>query len=410
MTVFKWSKTAASNATADSSINAREGQAPSTINDAIRGVMAAVAKWRDDLSGNLVTAGTSTAYTLATNQSYTALADGISVRARLNATSGAAPTLNVDGTGAKAIASVYGTAISTGALLSGGVYEFVYDSTDDKWIVVGIVVQPIALGGTGATTAAAAATALGLGTGDSPQFTAINLGHASDTTLTRTGAGDIAVEGNGIYRAGGSDVLLADGGTGASLADPNADRIMFWDDSAGSVTWLQAGTNLAISGTTLTADAYPITRQAVQSTTSGSAIDFTGIPSYVNEVTVMLNGVSLSGTDNLLIQLGTSGGLVTSGYQQSATRLASGSSIQGSSDTSGFEVWLTVSSRAASGMMILQRMDANLWVASHSMRIASSDTGVGGGTVDLGGALTQIRVTRTGSNTFDAGSATISYR
>lgn len=63
---------------------------------------------------------------------------------------------------------------------------------------------------------AAMQTTLGLGTADSPQFTAINLGHASDTTLTRTAAGDIAIEGNAVYRAGGTDVPAADGGTGRS--------------------------------------------------------------------------------------------------------------------------------------------------------------------------------------------------
>jgi hypothetical protein len=46
---------------------------------------------------------------------------------------------------------------------------------------------------------------------------------------------------------------LANGGTGASLADPNADRVMFWDDSAGQVTWLTMGANLTIVGTTLNA-------------------------------------------------------------------------------------------------------------------------------------------------------------
>lgn len=56
-----------------------------------------------------------------------------------------------------------------------------------------------------------------------------------------------------IYTTGGVDVSLADGGTGASLADPNADRIMFWDDSAGAVTWLTAGSGLSITGTTITA-------------------------------------------------------------------------------------------------------------------------------------------------------------
>lgn len=46
---------------------------------------------------------------------------------------------------------------------------------------------------------------------------------------------------------------LAYGGTGSALTDPGADRIMFWDDSAGVVTWLTAGTGLTITGTTITA-------------------------------------------------------------------------------------------------------------------------------------------------------------
>ncbi len=48
-------------------------------------------------------------------------------------------------------------------------------------------------------------------------------------------------------------VALANGGTGANLTDPNADRIMFWDDSAGAVTWLTAGSGLSITDTTISA-------------------------------------------------------------------------------------------------------------------------------------------------------------
>lgn len=55
-------------------------------------------------------------------------------------------------------------------------------------------------------------------TSASPQFAGVNIGAATDTTITRTGAGDIAVEGNGIYRVGGTDVAVADGGTGSSTA------------------------------------------------------------------------------------------------------------------------------------------------------------------------------------------------
>jgi len=137
MTLFKWSTTAASNDDADSTINWAEGQAPSTVNNSARAMMAAIAKWRDDMSGNLVTGGTSTAYTLTTNQSFTALTDGITVTARMNATNGATPTLNVDSLGAKSIASVYGTEVSAASLTSGSVQTFTYDSTDDKWIVHG---------------------------------------------------------------------------------------------------------------------------------------------------------------------------------------------------------------------------------------------------------------------------------
>jgi hypothetical protein len=59
---------------------------------------------------------------------------------------------------------------------------------------------------------------LGLATSDTPQFAGIEVGAASDTTLARSGAGDLTVEGNAIYRAGGTDVPVADGGTGASTA------------------------------------------------------------------------------------------------------------------------------------------------------------------------------------------------
>ena len=61
-------------------------------------------------------------------------------------------------------------------------------------------------------------SSIGVGSGDSPQFTGIEIGNASDTTLTRSSAGNLSVEGNLIYRAGGTDVPLADGGTGASTA------------------------------------------------------------------------------------------------------------------------------------------------------------------------------------------------
>ena len=64
MTLYKWSQTAANNATADSSVNWQEGQAPSSVNDSGRAMMASIAKHRDDIAGAIVTGGTATAYTV----------------------------------------------------------------------------------------------------------------------------------------------------------------------------------------------------------------------------------------------------------------------------------------------------------------------------------------------------------
>ena len=91
----------------------------------------------------------------------------------------------------------------------------------------------VADGGTGSSTAAGARTNLGLG------------------TIATQAASSVAITGGSI--TGITDLALADGGTGASLVDPNADRIMFWDDSAGAVTWLTAGSGLSITGTTIDA-------------------------------------------------------------------------------------------------------------------------------------------------------------
>ena len=82
--------------------------------------------------------------------------------------------------------------------------------SDGEMIVGDGTTDPVAESG------ATLRTSIGVGTGDSPQFTGIELGHATDTTITKASSGDLNIEGNIIYRAGGTDVPVADGGTGAS--------------------------------------------------------------------------------------------------------------------------------------------------------------------------------------------------
>ena len=103
----------------------------------------------------------------------------------------------------------------------------------------------VAHGGTGSSTAAGAATNLGLGTGDSPQFTAVNVGAASDTTLARSSAGNLTIEGNLVYRAGGTDIPVADGGTGLSSFTSNGVLIA---NNGGSALEFETGTQYQVMG------------------------------------------------------------------------------------------------------------------------------------------------------------------
>lgn len=142
--VQTWSKTASSNASADSSVNWREGQAPSSVNDSARGLMAAVAKWRDDISGVLATDGSSTAYTVTSNQGFASLSamDGAVVAFTPHATNGASPTLSVDGLTAKPLRAASGVDLQTNVLLEGTPYVALYNNANAEFVLQGMTANP----------------------------------------------------------------------------------------------------------------------------------------------------------------------------------------------------------------------------------------------------------------------------
>jgi hypothetical protein len=93
--------------------------------------MASAAKWRDDVAGSLTTAGTSTAYTLTTNQVFASLSamGGQVVSFIPHVTNGAAATLNVDGLGAKALTVDGSTALPASSMTASGIYSAKYDAS-----------------------------------------------------------------------------------------------------------------------------------------------------------------------------------------------------------------------------------------------------------------------------------------
>lgn len=139
MGFWSWSKTAATNASADASINWAEGQPPSSVNDSARAMMAALKKWGDDISGAIVTGGTLTAYTLTSNSIFDTLAhmDGAMVAFSPHATCGATVTLNVDGLGAKPLRTSPSVELQAGTLILGTPYVATYSNADSVWYLRG---------------------------------------------------------------------------------------------------------------------------------------------------------------------------------------------------------------------------------------------------------------------------------
>lgn len=174
-----------------------------------------------------------------------------------------------------------------------------------------------------------------------------------------------------------------------------------WGDITGTLsdqTDLQTALELRL------ADRF--TYSASQATTAGTAFDFTGVPADVSEVVLDLTGVSLNGSDDLLVQLGVSGGPVVTGYG------ANGSNSLGTSSylTTGFPIIVRGAAIVTSGRVKFDRVEGNLWSGTHIANYTVAGAAYGSGTVTLSGELTQVRLTRTGANTFDAGSARLGWR
>ena len=205
--------------------------------------------------------------------------------------------------------------------------------------------------------------------------------------------------------SGGSGVTTSTGtganvlGTSPTLATPVL---------SGSVT----GT-YTLAGTP-TMGASLITSGTAVASTSGTSIDFTGLPSWIRRVTVMFNGVSINGTAQLVAQIGGSS-IETSGYLGNVTYM--GASTASTLYTTYFII--NPSSNPVDivygSVLTLSLLDAstNVWSASHIGTLNQSGGWyalAGGGTKTITGSLARLRITTSsGTATFDAGSVNIIY-
>jgi hypothetical protein len=170
--------------------------------------------------------------------------------------------------------------------------------------------------------------------------------------------------------------------------------------------------SIVLDGSNLTTTGV-INSASAQASTSGTSIDFTSIPAGVKRITVMFNGVSLSGTATKYIQLGTGGTPKTSGYSGVAGTFYTSNIAGATSQTAAFVVNDNTAAAADSGHAVFTNVSGNIWVCSSTMCQPSASPAqmfVSAGTVTLSGTLDMVRITSsTGTDTFDAGSINILY-
>ena len=200
-------------------------------------------------------------------------------------------------------------------------------------------------------------------------------------------------------------IKLARGNSGATTAD------ILSVDSSNNVSF-SAGISAIINSSTInssTINGGAITLATAQNAT-GTNVDFTGIPSWVKRITVMLNTVSTNGASLQIIQIGTSAGIVNSGYTSGGTYLPTAGPNY-LSVPQGFNIPAGNASSIQSGNVQICYMGSNTWTYSYvGVNTGENGCSIGGGVKTLSGTLDRVRITTVnGTDTFDAGSVNIMY-
>ena len=183
-------------------------------------------------------------------------------------------------------------------------------------------------------------------------------------------------------------------------------------DTSGSVTLAAP----AVAGSTtqtlvnVTGTLAPVVSGTAVASTSGTSIDFTSIPSWVKRITVMFDGVSVSGTSPIQVQIGDSGGLEITGYSGAVVQHASAAN-----NTTGFSAGFQIAQTGLAagiefGFLTLVNITGNTWCAGGTINLSGQAMNSVGGAKTLSDTLTQVSITTVGgANTFDAGTINILY-
>jgi len=206
--------------------------------------------------------------------------------------------------------------------------------------------------------------------------------------------------------------IVTGSGSGANAITIDASQAVTMPGTLAVTGAQTVGGNLTVTGT-LTASggvSGSITSGTAVSA-SGTSVNYTSIPAGVKRITVMFNGVSLSGTSSFLVQLG-AGSITSTGYVSSTTYFTTAGAGAGLSSTAGFISFVAAATYIIHGSMTISNVSGNIWVCQGGSlnSVTTPFTIVNAGGITLGGVLDRIRITTVnGTDTFDAGTINILF-
>jgi hypothetical protein len=243
-------------------------------------------------------------------------------------------------------------------------------------------------------------------------------GNAGTATILETGR-TIALTGdvtgttesfNGSANVSAATTIASNAVTTAKIADSNVTdaKLASGIDASKLTTGTLPIARIADAAVTPAKLSQPLTVGTFVSTTSGTNIDFTGIPSWARRITISFYEVSTNGTSVVVIRVG-DGSILTSGYAAGASYVGP-SSVGNSSYTSGFGTVYASSGEVRSGSCVLTNIGGNTWVASGTFCNTSGAGVILAGSIVPSGTLDRVRVTTVnGTDTFDGGGINIMY-
>jgi hypothetical protein len=247
------------------------------------------------------------------------------------------------------------------------------------------------------------------------------LSRSTNTILDESDRGKVLIATAGFTQTLTAAATLGDGwsidivvDSGATLViDPNASETVDGATTKSIVGPVQG--KLVCNGTLFRTvgfvSAFGVTLGTKQSISGGStSYDFTSLPSNVKEITLTFSGMSTSGTSNIIIQIGDSGGIENTGYLSTIGGVVGASA---GAVTTGFGIASPGATSVMHGRITLTLLDpaANTWSASSVISFDAAQVNVAAGSKSLSATLDRIRLTTAGgSDTFDAGNFNIAYK